>query len=114
MSTGLRDQRVGLYTFSNTGTNGLSGSAYTRTAERWGRIEPASARERTVGGQTQQEADVIVTLADEAAPLVDRNGLAKVGTTIYKITAVELHRTAREVQVMAVNVGDEVYDQVTG
>lgn len=105
MSASLCDQRVRIFTYSDTGTNGEPDSTYTFAAERWGRLEAAAAREGTTGAQAQHQAEVVVLFADEVT--VTRDGALKVAGRFYKIDSIEPRRTTRELQVTATWVDDE-------
>lgn len=68
--------RVRLYSFSDTGTNGVPNETYTFSAERWGRRTFVRGRQVSVGMQSEGQADAVVELGDEVE--VPVNGLLKV------------------------------------
>jgi hypothetical protein len=120
MSTGLRDQRFAVYSYTTDTVDGIPRSTYTKLpsgspdGDWWGRAEPAGAREALVAQQAQHEVDWVLTFG-EGVPL-DTNGIvAEVPNgRVYKITGVYFARMTREYIVHAIEASDEVYTRVVG
>jgi hypothetical protein len=81
MSIGMRNERVRIFTYSNTGSDGFMASTYTYVAERWARKELPSGREITVAAQAEHKVDAVFEFAAEVT--VTRNGLLKHDGDLY-------------------------------
>jgi hypothetical protein len=87
MSASLRDERVKLYTYSNTGTGGRATPRYTFSVSRWARRAIPGSREATVAGQASQQVDAVFILPDRVG--IDADGAIRAQDgTLYKITGV--------------------------
>jgi hypothetical protein len=87
MSVALRDQRVRVYGYDNSGTEGRISESYPFVGEYWARITSPSGREKTIAGQAEHTADALVFFSDEVASLIPADGILKLGTIVYKILA---------------------------
>ena len=117
MSIGLRDQRVLVFSYSDSGSDGWQSTRYIREANPtaadgayWARKEPVSAREAQIALQAQHEVTVVFAFADHV--FVPTDGVLKHGGTFYKVTGVYIARMLREIVVHAVEATDEVYNNV--
>lgn len=105
MSAGLRDQRIRVFSYSDTSADGRMSSGYAYIGEYWGRIEAPSGRERTTAGQAEQEVDAVITLNINAPVTLD--GLVKgPDGKAYKVSAVLPRRMLQELEVYAVYADD--------
>jgi hypothetical protein len=107
MSISMRDTRVRLYSYSDAGSGGDILPTYTFVEERWGRVEAPSGRASAVAGQQENTIDAVIALPRGAQ--ASRNGLAKVGTQYYKITALLDRRLANETQLLTVFADDATF-----
>lgn len=64
-ATGLRDQRVSLYTRTGQGTDGRVRSVYLFSATRWGRLDDSAAAVRVAQDRLQMKVDAVCEFADE-------------------------------------------------
>lgn len=66
MSVSRRDRLLGVYAYSDTGTDGVPVDTWTLTAAWWGRIDDKRGMQRTVGGSPDVQIDSVIQFADEA------------------------------------------------
>lgn len=105
MSVGLRDQRIRVFSFSDTSSDGRASSGYAYVGEYWGRADAPSMREATVAGQAEHQADAVFTL--EKGVVVSPDGLLKADSRYYKVTGVPpANRMANEIKVFATYADD--------
>jgi hypothetical protein len=113
MSAGLRDQRIRVFDFSDTSTDGRASSGYTYRDEYWGGVSAPSMREATVAGQGEHVADAVFTL--ERGVQVQSGGLLKADDRYYKVTGLPpANRMANEIKVFATYVDDAGSYNITG
>ena len=108
MSVSSRRQRVRIYSYSNVGSEGEVGSAYTFVAERWGHVMPTGGRESTGFGTTGHSIDAIILLPDDVT--VTDDGLLAHGDDRYFVRSVIPRRKRRELEVLGQRVADAVLD----
>lgn len=104
MSIGLRDQRVRVYGYSDSGDEGRAGETYPYLDEFWGRVTSPSGREATIAAQAEETLDALVFLSDE---IIDElpdgkfpvDGLLSIGPTFYKVLSIFPARMTREIGV---------------
>lgn len=106
MSTGLRDTRIRIYSYSDVGSGGFVSETYTYVAERWGRVEAPGGRESTISAQAGHTVDAVIALGPDA--LVTRDGAVKDMRTgqFYKVTAVMPRRMVNEIEVFGTYIDD--------
>jgi hypothetical protein len=106
MTTGLRDTRIRIYSYSDVGSGGYVSSSYAYVAERWGRVEAPGGREATIAGQAGHVVDAVIALGGDAT--VTPDGLLKDMRTgkYYRVTAVLPRRLVNEVEVYGTNIDD--------
>lgn len=108
MSVELRDERVKLYTFSDTGSGGRAAPTYMYSVTRWGRREIPGSREATIAGQASQQVDAVFVLPDRVT--IDGNGAIRgADGTLYKITGVYPVRNSASIveQIVFATYSDE-------
>ncbi len=112
MSTGLRDQRIRVFGYNSTGSDGWASSEFPYVGEYWGRLEPAGGREATIAAQAQQKVDAVAVFDINVE--VQRDGILKgPDGKIYKVTAVLPRRMAKEQEVFC-EYGDDATYSLTG
>jgi len=112
MSASSRDQRVSLFSYSNTGTDGIVSTVYTFTATRWARKEVPTGRELMLGEASEHKVDAVFTFAEEVSIPVP--GLLRHGSHYYEVRSVLPRRATREQHVLAeaVDVAQQSYTVV--
>lgn len=87
MSTGLLDQRIRLFRFSDTSSNGYASSGYAYDRECWGRLDAPSAREATVANQGEHVVDAVLTV-QRGIPILPGALVKGEDGKYYKVTGV--------------------------
>jgi hypothetical protein len=106
MSASLRSQRIRIYSYANAGTDGVPDERYTFIAERWGRLNPVSARQTTVGEQAEHTVNAIVEFADHVS--VPQNGALKFGDDVYLVRGIMRRPIAAAIDVACERCDDAV------
>jgi len=108
--TGLLDQRVTLYAYAVTvDDTGVPVERYPEWGTRWGRIEPPTGRERTLGEREAHQIDAVLVLRTEI-PVLAR-WLAEVGGVVYRVLAI-LPRRMQGLQHLLVTTADDAAETV--
>ena len=63
--TGRLDQRFRLYEYGSSTSDGVVTERFTYRATRWGRLEPPTGREMTLGAAERERVDAVVTFKGE-------------------------------------------------
>lgn len=121
MSVSLRNRRVAIYAYSNTGSNGLVEHTYTKTPSAaadgnwWASRSVPTGREVLVAAQAEHIADALFGFAADA-PLDVNGGLKDIETgEQFRIEALLPRATGvDEQQVIAVFNSDAVFNDVGG
>ena len=102
----LRNERVGIYAYASTTTNGLVSTTYTKAGEYWGRIQPPSGAERDIAQKANYLIDAVITLSLDTP--VDPKGLLMDAAkgVLYKIVAVLPRTQVHEQVVLAQSATD--------
>lgn len=88
MSESLRDERVKLYTFSDTGSGGRYAPTFTYSVSCWGRQAVPGSREATIASQASQTVDAVFVLPERVS-IDDDGAIRGQNGTLYKITGVQ-------------------------
>lgn len=63
--TGRLDQRFRLYSYTGTNTSGVLVESFTYETTRWGRLEPPTGSEVTLGATERGRVDGVLTMRSE-------------------------------------------------
>jgi hypothetical protein len=113
MSVSLRTERVDVFSHSTTATKGRGGATYTRVpsaeadGQWWAQKAPASARERGVAAQLQQEIDTTFEFGMEAEAAITPDGKIRHGAEWFSIVGILKNDRTQVIIVNAVRVSDE-------
>lgn len=87
MSASMRDERWGVYDYSDSIVDGRANPGYSRIGTWWARSASPSGREATLAGQANQQIDVVVAFAKEA--VIPANGFLRApDDKLYRILTV--------------------------
>lgn len=93
-------QRVELFDQTETSTDGMLNTVYTRTGTWWGREEFRRVPENTVADAGKSDQNVVVAVRLDANPT--ESGALRVNSRIYKITGIAERLNLREKHISGV------------
>lgn len=119
MSATTRDQRATVYNYAPVNTDGVEATSYVRvnstSADKgwWCRIEPVTSSESMIAQQQSLRVDALIEFSLEVTGLTADGAVRHLASgTMYKIVGLRKNRDGRMWIVQAVEVQDEVYDNV--
>jgi head-tail adaptor len=80
MTLSRRDRRIGIYTYANTGREGVIVDTWTLAGTYWGRVDDYRGSSRMVAGAPEIAVDSVIQLSDEH--YVAPNSIAVDGTLL--------------------------------
>lgn len=113
MPISLRTDRVDVFAHTATDNDGIPGSTLTRVhsadadGQWWAQKAPATARERQVAAQMQQEIDTTFGFGMEAEAALTPDGRIRHEGTWYSIRGILVNDRMQEILVNAVTASDE-------
>ncbi len=87
MSAGIRDERCGVYSYSDVGNNGRALPTYALSGTYWSRRSVPSGREATIAGQAGMKVDAVFAF-DSRLTIPPDGALKYRDGTVYKITSI--------------------------
>ncbi len=76
-ATGLRDQRVRIYSLTNQGTEGEVRSVFNFSMERWARLDDSAAAVRAAQDRLQMHLDAACEFGQDSGTVVPCPGILK-------------------------------------
>lgn len=110
MSISLRDRRVRIYGYSNSGGDGFASSKYTFRDERWASVSQSGGGKQILGTAPEEHSDVVFDF--DPSVTVETNDLLVDGDDRYFARGIDVQRTPAAKIVKGERLSREVFSKL--
>ncbi len=110
MSISLRDRRVRIYAYSNSGGKGFVSAKYTFRDERWASVSQTGGSKAILGTAPEEHSDVVFDF--DPSVTVETNDLLVDGDDRYFSRGITLQRTPQAKIVKGEKLSKEVFSKL--